>query len=181
MSTRALYTFIGDDGNHNVYKHHDGYPSGAARTLKMAIDWFAWQLPRYENDEFAAAFVTAGKFGSWFETKKDLDAWYKDRGPKSKNRSWTGGGVRLMPQGNPTEVAKANCCDIEYRYEIKMAVALPTAIENSAKRKGNEPVLWIKAISGSWWGSSPTTEEVIFEDPFDDFYKWALKADEKVA
>lgn len=179
MSTRALYTFIGNGGNHNVYKHHDGYPSGAARTLKMAIDWFAWQLPRYESDEFAAAFVTAGKFGSWLETQKDLTDWWKERGPKSRNRSWTGGGVRLMPQGTPDQVAKENCSDIEYRYEIRMATSLPNHIENTAKGKDPEPTLWIKAFSGSWWDE--VRIEIIFEGPFDDFYKWALKAEEEAA
>jgi hypothetical protein len=30
MSTRALYTTKDDQGEYHVYKHHDGYPSGAA-------------------------------------------------------------------------------------------------------------------------------------------------------
>ena len=60
MSTRAIYTFKGFGEAHHVYKHHDGYPSGAAQWLEAALE-LAWELPRYEPDEFAAAFVAANK------------------------------------------------------------------------------------------------------------------------
>lgn len=65
MSTRAVYTFIGcaefDRGErHHVYKHCDGYPSGAADAIAAAIP-LAWPLPRFEADEFAAAFVAGNK------------------------------------------------------------------------------------------------------------------------
>jgi hypothetical protein len=60
MSTRAVYTFIGDGESHHVYKHHDGYPSGAAEWITNALG-NAWKLPRYEADEFAASFVAANK------------------------------------------------------------------------------------------------------------------------
>jgi hypothetical protein len=95
MSTRALYTFKGETAadSWNVYKHHDGYPTGAAQVLQAALA-YAWELPRYEPDEFAAAFCAAGKA----ETK--------------------GGGVRFMPQGTPLKVASKHCSDIEFRYEI---------------------------------------------------------------
>ena len=62
MSTRAIYTFKGFGEAHHVYKHHDGYPTGAARAFELAIQ-NAWRLPRYEPDEFAAAFVAANKAG----------------------------------------------------------------------------------------------------------------------
>jgi len=93
MSTRALYTFKGETAKDswNVYKHHDGYPTGAAGFLQDTLK-HAWELPRYEPDEFAAAFCAATKQG--------------------------GGGVRFMPQGAPLKVASTNCSDIEYRYEI---------------------------------------------------------------
>jgi len=58
MSTRAIYTFKGFGETHHVYKHHDGYLSGAAVALNNALQ-LAWTLPRYEPDEFAAAFVSA--------------------------------------------------------------------------------------------------------------------------
>jgi hypothetical protein len=166
MSTRALYTFIGDKKqgsphSFNVYKHHDGYPSGAARTIKMGIDWFAWKLPRYESDAFACAFIAAGKFGPWLETKEDLIEWFENYGPTSDNKKFSsnGGGCRLMPSGNPTKVAGKNCSDIAYRYEISMV---------------NE-TLTIKAFEGSWW--EEPKETCIFSGTFDDFYNWALAKD----
>ncbi len=61
MSTRAVYTFIDKDRpTYHVYKHHDGYARGAAEALAKAIP-FAWKLPRFEADDFAAAFVAGNK------------------------------------------------------------------------------------------------------------------------
>jgi hypothetical protein len=105
MSTRALYTFIeGGYGEtltyYNVYKHHDGYPSGAAEALNNALA-FSWRLSRFEADEFAAAFVAGNK-------SNGSDGGFK------------GGGVRLMPSGKPTARIIRHCSDIEYRYEIQM-------------------------------------------------------------
>lgn len=62
MSTRAVYTFKGFGEEYHVYKHYDGYPSGAARWIGNALA-FAWDPPRYEPDEFAAAFVAGNKTG----------------------------------------------------------------------------------------------------------------------
>ena len=60
MSTRAVYTFIDDNDHHHVYKHHDGYPSGAIEFILKALDK-SWPLPRFEADEFAASFIAANK------------------------------------------------------------------------------------------------------------------------
>jgi hypothetical protein len=60
MGTRAVYTFIDEDDRHSVYKHWDGYPSWACRFIASALA-LAWPLPRFEADEFAAAFVAANK------------------------------------------------------------------------------------------------------------------------
>jgi len=60
MSTRALYSFVDEHGSYHVYKHHDGYPSGALKAIAKALS-VAWQLPRFEADEFAASFVAANK------------------------------------------------------------------------------------------------------------------------
>lgn len=131
MSTRALYTFIGSEESgsphsFNVYKHHDGYPSGAAEVLKKTLDSFVWKLPRYESDEFAAGFCAAGKtLGS-------------------------GGGVRLMPLGDPNTVAMDNCSDIEWRYEIY----------------SHNGVLFVKVFN----------LDLTFEGTFDAFYKWAMES-----
>jgi hypothetical protein len=67
MSTRACYRFFPLNGPNDwpgvvtVYKHHDGYPAGAAQAIEAALD-HAWSLPRFEPDEFAAGFVTANKY-----------------------------------------------------------------------------------------------------------------------
>ena len=60
MGTRAVYFFEDDSGMYGVYKHYDGYPQGAAQHIEAAKDW-AWKFPRFEADEFAAAFVAANK------------------------------------------------------------------------------------------------------------------------
>jgi len=60
MSTRATYEFIGDNESWTVYKHHDGYPKGGYQWIARALQW-AWALPRFEADEFAAAFCAANK------------------------------------------------------------------------------------------------------------------------
>ena len=42
MSTRAVYRFVKEDGINvytDIYKHHDGYPSGAVLWIQNAIDY----------------------------------------------------------------------------------------------------------------------------------------------
>jgi uncharacterized ubiquitin-like protein YukD len=65
MSTRGLYTFKDADGAYTVFKHWDNYPKsdsgyGAYQFIKNALA-YAWQLPRFEADEFAASFIAANK------------------------------------------------------------------------------------------------------------------------
>ena len=60
MSTNAIIHIIGDDEVYTIYKHWDGYPSGIQKCINKALD-MAWELPRFEADEFAAAFVAANK------------------------------------------------------------------------------------------------------------------------
>jgi len=60
MSTHAIFTFIDDNGSFHVYKHWDGYPTEAIKDIRRAMK-FAWDLPRFEADDFAAAFVAANK------------------------------------------------------------------------------------------------------------------------
>jgi hypothetical protein len=95
MSTRAIYTFYDSDNEVHVYKHHDGYPyckfdGGEAGGLVWINDakGFAWDLPRFEADEFAASFVKAHKS--------------------------VGGGVRLIGDQKPWEYAS----DCEYWYKV---------------------------------------------------------------
>jgi hypothetical protein len=89
MSTRACYTFKDETETFHVYKHHDGYPSGAEKWIRNAI-CLAWQMPRFEASDFGAAFVAA-----------------------NKNRP---GSVRLMETGDIEKVAPG---DLAYRYEIE--------------------------------------------------------------
>ena len=96
MSTRAIYSFIEGEQKNHVYKHHDGYPTGAAEWIAKALP-IAWDPPRFEPDDFAAAFVAGNK----------------DKG---------GGGIRLIAAEHKTpanEAARAFAADIEYRYEIR--------------------------------------------------------------
>ena len=60
MSTRACYTFIDSDACFTVYVHCDGYPTGAADKIAAALP-LAWELPRFEADEFGAAFIAGNK------------------------------------------------------------------------------------------------------------------------
>jgi hypothetical protein len=85
MGTRAIYTFVDINGEDEctVYKHYDGYPRGAADFIENAKS-YAWKFPRYEADEFAAAFVAA-------------------------NKSPEGGGVRLV-----SDPKSYNWCDYHY-------------------------------------------------------------------
>ena len=63
MSTRCTISVKDDDGVYFIYRHHDGYPNGehgVPATLVKALE-FAWPLPRFEADDFAAAIVGAWK------------------------------------------------------------------------------------------------------------------------
>jgi hypothetical protein len=103
-----MYTFL-ERGDHpqefHVYKHHDGYPTGAAEAIANAIS-NAWKLPRFEADEFGAAFVAANK------AKQAL----AERNPDYPHiDSLCQGSVRLMETGDWKEIAPG---DLAYRYEI---------------------------------------------------------------
>lgn len=162
MSTRALYTFKGDTAaeSWNVYKHHDGYPTGAASTLADAQKYFAWKLPRYEADEFAASFCAAGKADHYLEAltaKSPKDRKAALRFTAIGEYKTQGGGVRFMPQGEPLAVACTNCSDIEYRYEIYA---------------GNSGELRIRAYSVDAWGDKPS-ETLLTDCALAAFVDWA--------
>jgi hypothetical protein len=89
MGTRCVITFQDSVNEFHVYKHWDGYPEGIAECLKKAKRR-AWKFPRFEADEFAAAFIASNK-------------------PKE-------GDVRLMGEGKIEKVAPS---DIEYHYVVK--------------------------------------------------------------
>jgi hypothetical protein len=83
MATRAVYTFRDNDSQFHVYKHWDGYPEAALEFIAKA-QGFAWDLPRYEAADFAAAFVVANKkpgggdvyLTTHWENHSDLDYRY---------------------------------------------------------------------------------------------------------
>lgn len=60
MGTRAVYTFKSHGEAFHVYKHWDNTPMNASAFIAAAI-WKAWDLPRFEADEFAAGFIAANK------------------------------------------------------------------------------------------------------------------------
>jgi len=63
MSTNALIYVTDDENTFAIYKHWDGYPSAVQPMIERALT-LAWPLPRFEADEFAAAFVAANKTDS---------------------------------------------------------------------------------------------------------------------
>lgn len=183
MSTRAMYSFVDEHETHHVYKHHDGYPTGAAEWINAAVA-FAWPLPRYEASDFAAAFVAANKLASWLQEPvqehlahiRGLPRPTGFKGKKSTLKAdvpayaiggdfGRGGGVYLMPSGFVYDVAHG---DLEYRYEIY---------------QGSDGLLRVKAYSvGFWDGAGPDKENLLTDCPMSEFAAWAkADAEEKAA
>ncbi len=74
MSTRATITVADDRDSFDIYQHHDGYPDGPhglVRHIAMARR-LAWDLPRFEAADFAAAIIAVLKDrgGSTYLTKE---------------------------------------------------------------------------------------------------------------
>jgi hypothetical protein len=157
MSTRACYRFFPLNGPNDwpgvvtVYKHHDGYPAGAAKAIGAALD-FAWQLPRFEADEFAAAFVAANKRSVTFvrEEYKDLSA-KAAANPKGDSANmkdyylqlakdagnFAGGGVRLVPFEGLLAYERF-ASDIAYLYDIRCVDGkIQVTAFTTSERNGN--------------------------------------------
>ena len=63
MSTRCTVTVRDEYSAFTIYRHSDGYPltkHGVIETLGEALP-YAWELPRFEAADFAAAIVAAWK------------------------------------------------------------------------------------------------------------------------
>ena len=85
MSTRAVYRFAKKDGLNvytDIYKHHDGYPSGAVLWIQNAIDYekdqreklFKDQLLSY-SDRLAISFLLGNTgFREFTEPEINSDA-----------------------------------------------------------------------------------------------------------
>ncbi len=81
MSTRATITVSDDNDSFDIYQHNDGYPEGhhgLVRHVALA-QCLAWDLPRFEAADFAAAIIAILKDrgGSTYLTK-DAEA-HSDR------------------------------------------------------------------------------------------------------
>ncbi len=150
MSTRAVYTFKDRDGAHHVYKHHDGYPSGAAQWIMDALP-FAWELPRFEADEFACAFIAAARVSAMESSRK-----------LKFDRACTGGGTRL------TKGPKSHG-DLEYRYVITCAngeLQIQAFSVGTARDANGKPNY-----------GAPQVDSVIFSGSFENFMLFASRAD----
>lgn len=60
MGTRATITVYGEGESYCLYRHNDSSPKKVFAEMREALR-FAWPLPRYEANEFAAAIVCASK------------------------------------------------------------------------------------------------------------------------
>jgi hypothetical protein len=123
MGTRGIFIF--EDGHDEVavYKHYDSYPSGAAQFIEAAKA-HAWRLPRFEADEFGAAFVAANKCQEGGGIR--LIPPYKDRWELMAEMSWcdycyvVGFTDRLMVQ----VYRRVSCAEMGSRWLEEEAVSL---------------------------------------------------------
>ena len=115
-----------------VYKHSDGYPYGAVCWITKALE-HAWPLPRFEADEFAAAFVVAANKPSAktrrmdyiAKAEREVDPERKlhllkaaeDYGPGGRYADCVGGGVRLVNKPGP-DAFKTYATDIQYLHDV---------------------------------------------------------------
>ena len=63
MGTRSNLIIADDYNRLQLYRHYDGYPdsvTGVLADLEKAFP-YAWPLPRFEADDFAAAIIRAWK------------------------------------------------------------------------------------------------------------------------
>tara|TARA_R100001015_G_C4632516_1_gene196152 strand:+ start:549 stop:953 length:405 start_codon:yes stop_codon:yes gene_type:complete len=86
MGTRAIYIFEDEHEEVHVYKHYDNYPQGAVDFVENAKE-FAWELPRFEADEFAASFVAANKDRRGGGVRL-VNARFKDRDEMLEANDW---------------------------------------------------------------------------------------------
>ena len=86
MGTRAIYIFEDKHEEVHVYKHYDNYPEGAVDFIENAKA-YAWAFPRFEADEFGAAFVAANKNPKGGEVRL-VNARFKDRDEMLEAHDW---------------------------------------------------------------------------------------------
>jgi len=85
MSARCVFEIKSNAGSMFIYRHWDGYPSGAQEAVGRTIaSGLAWPLPRFEPDEFGAALIAANKseagnyrlLGSRGAIPADIEYWH---------------------------------------------------------------------------------------------------------
>ena len=106
MGTRAIYIFEDDHEEVHVYKHYDNYPQGAVDFIENAKE-YAWELPRFEADEFAAAFVAANKNRKGGEVRL-VNARFKHGVPKVPNGEKRGPRISIIGWGRRKKMTKRN-------------------------------------------------------------------------
>ena len=89
MATRSNIIIQDDYNRIQLYRHWDGYPAGVIPDLASALQ-YAWELPRFEAQDFAAAIV----------------------------RAWKDAGGNIYIDGNPKAFEMVHG-DTEYVYVIK--------------------------------------------------------------
>lgn len=62
MGTRAVIEFKDENGTYSVYQHWDGDPKTVIENLKRTRN--RWSMPRFEADEYAAAYIATWKTNS---------------------------------------------------------------------------------------------------------------------
>ena len=85
MGTRAIYIFE-DDEEVAAYKHYDGYPQGAADFIEEAKA-YAWELPRFEADEFLCGVCCGNKDRKGGGVRL-IRNYYKDRDELVEDHEW---------------------------------------------------------------------------------------------
>lgn len=122
MSTRAVFTFIDGSGIWHVYKHNDGYPSGAALAIHAAAEK-AWTFPRFEADEFSTAFIAANKtregdvrLSMGWKRHGDLDYRYEIRAD-AQHGAWIIA-FKVDDKGKPKEIWRGPFSQLSQLKEI---------------------------------------------------------------
>ena len=187
MGTRGAFTFIdADKQTFHVYKHHDCYPEGpwGGPAVLLAATRYAWQFPRFEADEFAAAFITAAKLSTamtlhmqkLFDQMDARAALGKDD-PDGNNdvevpimmtvpptyRSLGGGGVRLLPKGTWERVIPWDCA---YQYVVRQMPG-----------HGDTPIIATSYSLGG--GDDKRTREELFSGTIMEMAAWGLRLHEE--
>lgn len=153
MSTRAIYIFKDKDEQFTVYKHYDGYPSGAVQWLTTARH-LAWSGNRFEPDEAAASFVAAAKLSSELTL---VDGRLAFLGQAYS----TGGRTRLLNVSKKKGIFDKAPCDIQFAYVIEQHVP-------------GQGGWFVTAYATSFWdGVSKDNATEIWQGPLEEMADWA--------